>query len=427
MKFLAIWFYTCLIVLSGTFLFAQEKSVLFIGNSYTASNGTIPALLRDIALSLGDEIEVDSHTLGGYTFELHSTNQTTLAKIASQNWDFVVLQEQSQRPAFPPAQVEEEVFPYAKVLCDSIYSNQACTKPIFFLTWGHKNGDVNNCVHYPPICTYEGQQWRLRESYVQMAEDNNGWVAPCGMAFKYIRDNNPDIELYTPDNSHPSLFGSYLAACTFYSTIFHKSPIGASFPEGINESEANILQNAAWLVVTDSLDVWRIDTSKMLVEFMELHVTGSNYSYASFENNTQNADSCFWDFGNGSTTMQYPGYNYMYDIIHNYYSQEGEYQVCLTCYKLCESDKVCIDIDFVLTNIAEQKQESINIYPNPVSKNGTIYTLSYKNKKYEILSMEGKVIIEGTVSARGIDISGLSQGHYVLRIGTNQQKFIVLP
>ena len=36
----------------------------------------------------------------------------------------------------------------------------------------------------------------------------------------------PEPELYFSDGSHPSPAGSYLAACTFYATLFHASPVG---------------------------------------------------------------------------------------------------------------------------------------------------------------------------------------------------------
>src|SRR6056297_3672970 len=104
-------------------LFGQEKTALFLGNSYTYSNGGVPQMTGEIAASLNDTLITDQNTPGGYTLQQHSENATSLSKIAAQNWDFVVLQEQSQMPSFPPAQVEADVYPYAEILCDSIYTN----------------------------------------------------------------------------------------------------------------------------------------------------------------------------------------------------------------------------------------------------------------------------------------------------------------
>ena len=90
-----------------------------------------------------------------------------MSKINAASWDFVVLQEQSQIPSFPPSQVASDCFPYASILVDSIKSANPCAEPVFFMTWGRENGDQNNCINYPPLCTYGGMQARLRESYIK--------------------------------------------------------------------------------------------------------------------------------------------------------------------------------------------------------------------------------------------------------------------
>ena len=176
--------YALLLAFSFALLFntsqAQDtKRVLFVGNSYTYVNN-LPLILSNLFLAGGDTLEWEQSTPGGATLEGHSTNNSTLSWIAQGTWDHVVLQGQSQRPSFPPSQVANQVYPYAKILCDSIYAANPCTEPIFYMTWGRKNGDQQNCQFYPPLCTYEGMQLRLRTSYLQMAVDNNCTVAPGG-------------------------------------------------------------------------------------------------------------------------------------------------------------------------------------------------------------------------------------------------------
>ena len=95
------------------------KKALFLGNSYTAYN-SLPNLVENIANSLGDSLIHDRNTPGGQTMAGHASNVTSLNKIASQEWDYVVLQSQSQEPSFPPSQVANDVFPYAEQLTDSI-------------------------------------------------------------------------------------------------------------------------------------------------------------------------------------------------------------------------------------------------------------------------------------------------------------------
>ena len=121
--------------------FAQTKSILFIGNSYTYSNGGVDVMLKNIALAEGDTLETEAFTVGGAKFSDFCNNPETFERIKSRAWDYVVLQEQSQLPAFPPSQVETECYPFAKRLCDSIRANDSCTQILFFMTWGRENGD----------------------------------------------------------------------------------------------------------------------------------------------------------------------------------------------------------------------------------------------------------------------------------------------
>lgn len=242
---------------------AQEsKKILFIGNSYTAVND-LPGTVQQIALSLGDTVYKDANTPGGYTFQLHSVNATTIAKINSMNWDYVVLQAQSQEPAFDPAQVAIDTYPYADSLSKFVYDNDSCSKVLFYMTWGRKNGDAANCPFYPVICTYEGMQYRLRQSYLEMAQNNNAEVSPVGVVWRTIRQTDSTIELYQADESHPSLAGTYVAACTFYCSVFHKNLFGAHIPAGLDTGQAIYIQQVAQSIVFDSLNIWNIDTTSL--------------------------------------------------------------------------------------------------------------------------------------------------------------------
>lgn len=218
-------------------------------------------MVKQIALSLGDNILHDSSTPGGYTFQAHSIYGPTLTKINAQDWDYVVLQAQSQEPAFDPAQVAVDTYPYADSLVQDILANDSCSRILFYMTWGRKNGDAANCPFYPVICTYEGMQYRLRQSYLEMAQNNNAEVAPVGVTWRTIRQTDTTIELYQADESHPSLAGTYVAACTFYCSLFHKPLTGAYIPAGLDSADAIFIQQTAQAIVFDSLGTWLIDTA----------------------------------------------------------------------------------------------------------------------------------------------------------------------
>ncbi len=315
------------LVLSFSCMQAQQiKRVLFLGNSYTAYNN-LPALVAGIARSHGDTLIYDSHTPGGYTLEGHSNNATSIAKINQGNWDYVVLQEQSQKPSFDSAYVYNNVWAFGKKLDSIINTSDSCTQTMFYMTWGRKNGDQSNCVFFPWVCTYSGMQGQLRYSYVNMSTQNSAVVSPVGIAWRDTRQHNPGIELYTPDESHPSLAGSYLAACTFYASIFHASPIGSTYPGGLTKDVADTLQLRAHRAVFDSLPVWNIDTGRLFTNFS--YAITSNDSVL-FDGTVRGADTAWWDFGDGSVAA--------FKDTSKWYAGSGDFTVKLIARKGCMYD-----------------------------------------------------------------------------------------
>lgn len=276
---------------------ATTRKVYFVGNSYTYYNN-MPVMFRDFAAAKGDTVVYGMSAPGGYTFLQHCTDATTLAGIASQSWDIVVLQEQSQRPSFPPAQVATDVYPYARRLDSIIHANDTCTQTMFMMTWGRRNGDAMNCGFYPVVCTYAGMQGRLRESYMQMTQDNNAVVAPMGAAWKIIIDSFPTIDLFIADSSHPSVAGSYLQACVMYASVFHSPASGCTYTGGLTGSVATTLQRIADKVVLDSLEQWQQYGHYPYAAQTHLHTAANTVA---FSNHAQRADSYRWYFGDGTT------------------------------------------------------------------------------------------------------------------------------
>ena len=121
------------------FSFAQTegKKVLFLGNSYTFFNN-LPDLFENFSNAAGDTVTAGFNTPGGYTLQGHSTNQMSQNMISQGDWDFVVLQEQSQIPSFPLSQVQTQCFPNAATLDTMINSANPCAETVFFYDLGQK-------------------------------------------------------------------------------------------------------------------------------------------------------------------------------------------------------------------------------------------------------------------------------------------------
>ena len=247
------WISFCFLLLLSLFVFAQPNKVLFIGNSYTYVNN-LPELTSMMMLSSGDSIEYEMSAPGGCTFQQHCSVSSPL--IQQGGWDYVVLQEQSQLPSFPESQFMQESYPYAQQLCDAIRLYNPDAKIAFYMTWGRKNGDAQNCPYYPPLCTYEGMDSLLYARYMMMAEDNHVCVSPVGAAWHYVRDHYPEIELYQSDESHPAYVGSYIAAACIYSLFTGRNPLDIHWNGTLDESTAYKAKMAVKIVVYDSLSKW---------------------------------------------------------------------------------------------------------------------------------------------------------------------------
>lgn len=245
------------VAVSLSFTLNAQTSVraLFVGNSYVYTND-LPTMLQTLASGCGDTLDFAQSTPGGCTFANHLQNNITMSYITQSGWDCVILQEQSQLPSFPIGQVETECFPYAYQLCDRIRNINPNANVMFFMTWGRKNGDANNCASYPPLCTYEGMDSLLYERYMMMAEENSASVSPVGRVWHVIRQQHPEIELYSSDESHPSVAGTYAAAVTFYTMIFRTSPSCINKDMGLDATTAQRIRQTVETVVYDSLDFW---------------------------------------------------------------------------------------------------------------------------------------------------------------------------
>jgi hypothetical protein len=114
---------------------------------------------------------------------------------------------------------------------------KAGVRPVLFMSWAYKD---------KPAMTAQ-----LAEQYTIAANANNALVIPAGLAFAKAIAKRPDIELYQADKRHPSVAGTYLAACTTYATLYRKSPVGFGYTAGLDRELATLLQNAAWEAVQD--------------------------------------------------------------------------------------------------------------------------------------------------------------------------------
>lgn len=208
------------------------ENILFVGNSFTYYNNSLHNHLRKM-IQAGDHKVGRTRimTISGGKLSEHAVGLP--AMIASENWDVVILQGHSLEA------VEEESIPefrqsvrdYSKLIKDS------GAEPVLFMTWAR--------THLPE------QTVPLNESYTRAGNETRSLVVPVGLSFEKSTNGENGISLRIADRRHPTLAGSYLAACTFYAALFGESPVGNSYTAGLDEDTAATLQQIAWETVTN--------------------------------------------------------------------------------------------------------------------------------------------------------------------------------
>ena len=218
-------------------------SVLFLGNSYVYEND-LPKLLRGVGASLRVQINTDASTHGKWKLSDHARSPKTLKKLDAGRWDAVILQEQSLIPGFDDARFDAESAPFAAALIERARAASPNARIVFYSTWGWRDGDQKHCREIPAVCSYAGHQERVTRSYQRLAAPHDAVVAPVGEAWRRVRAEHPEVNLYQDDGSHPSLEGSYLAACVLFSALTRQGVMGAS-ALGLPPEQARLLQRYA--------------------------------------------------------------------------------------------------------------------------------------------------------------------------------------
>jgi hypothetical protein len=215
-----------MLLLTGCNLLSGQPTtrVLFIGNSYTFYNRGIDRQLKGLAPAMRTKLIAE----GGYTLEAHWRAGKALQSIQQGGWDYVVLQEQSQRPVLSQPQFMEFAVKFEAEI------QQSGAQTVLLMTW-----------ESPESIPRGVTTANLAAAYNLAGAKLGAKVAPAGLAFARALRERPDLSLYSPDG-HPTMYGTYLAACALYGTITGQSPLGIAYtPRGITPELRDFLQRIA--------------------------------------------------------------------------------------------------------------------------------------------------------------------------------------
>lgn len=226
--------------------------VLFIGNSLTSTND-LPAAVAALARShvqAWEDIQVEAVAPGGklltgHLEDLRKTGTPLAGLLApASQWDFVVLQEQSQVPGLDPADPYRQASISAAVDLAAAARDAGAT-PVLYMTWGFWSGDASNADLFPD---FPSMSARIEQGYVAMAQaiQPPPRVAPVGLAFRAAYADTPDAlaaaspfrRLYQ-DDRHPTPLGTFLASAVIVGTLSGERVSDADYrPAGVSGQDA---------------------------------------------------------------------------------------------------------------------------------------------------------------------------------------------
>jgi hypothetical protein len=293
-------------------------NVLFIGNSYTHYNN-MPNIFQEIAVSKGVKINVEMSAKSNHTCKMHCERPEMFEKIASKKWDYVVLQGFSRELGHDPEYLDTSFVPYFNQIVDSVYSNNACTNVLLYMTWGYSKGIPDN----PELSTFQKMSDKIAQGYQYISDLYSVPIVPVGKVWETVHLNYPQINLYVEDNMHPSINGSYLIASTFYSAIFKATPADG-FQSKLDDETAEIIQTNAYNYVSANLDRFDLKLNTLEVKYER---TSKGLFIASCKSYYPNATSLLWDFGDGITSDQ--------AVYSHRYKKAGIYNISLKVVEPC--------------------------------------------------------------------------------------------
>ena len=223
----------------------EVKSLLWVGNSFFYYNNSMHGHVGLLMSASGAKgLRANSATINGSGINWHDVEahfkpggMASFSFVGDNKikfntfdkpYDGVMMMDCSQCPIHPKLQ---SIF-HEYAAKHSATARKHGAAPILFMSWAYQD---------KPEMTAQ-----LAAEYVKAGKQNNALVVPAGLAFANSIAARPDLILHVADKRHPSLMGTYLAACTVVASVYKTNPKGLKYTAGLPADVAAFLQGVAW-------------------------------------------------------------------------------------------------------------------------------------------------------------------------------------
>jgi PKD repeat protein len=229
--------------------------------------------------------------------------------------------------------------------------------------------------------------------------------------------NNSTNVLHSGDNSHPNIDGSYVAACTIFSSIWKQGASGLSYTAGLSSTLAQYYQSISDNTLFNSTNDWNLNINKPTANFSE-SISGNTATFTNLSTSIANTLNYSWNFGDGNTSsIANPSHTY---------TSSGTYTITLIASNCIFSHTITKTIQVGALSINENAVGNFEFYPNPTTNQITIKVDNQLlGSVYTIYDTIGKSVLNGKISSElnVIDLGNLSNGVYIIEVASEGNYF----
>jgi PKD repeat protein len=178
-----------------------------------------------------------------------------------------------------------------------------------------------------------------------------------------------------------------------------------------------VITNTAGSVVSNPINVTVISAPPVATFDFQIN----DNSLVNFTNNTQNATSFLWNFGDGNTSIEA-------NPIHNF-AQQGSYEVTLIAQNICGADTFKTTLNIQGVNIINLDKDGIKLYPQPSNNLTFIEIPELINNQLSLLmlnDLSGRIVYSKSISnikesIYALNLESIENGIYILSVVFNNR------